>query len=160
MDFKKLSEVTQVTEAADTANVLIEEDGVVKRVPKSEVGGSSKLTIEFIKHSEGTTSELNLYLGEDVVYNKTFDGCPNNGYDGFHYLSVEDDLSTVWDYIWNNLGNVIYVFNDLLNTDVYTCIPSVTMFDGSNGEVRGKTIYVTAFDENGNQGVAIYYTED
>lgn len=38
-EFKKLSAVEAVNEVADTANVLIEEDGVIKRAPKSEVGG-------------------------------------------------------------------------------------------------------------------------
>ncbi len=39
MDFKKLSEVEVVAEPIESANVLIEEDGVIKRVAKNEVGG-------------------------------------------------------------------------------------------------------------------------
>lgn len=39
-EFKKLSAVEAVETPADTANVLIEEDGVIKRTPKSEVGGT------------------------------------------------------------------------------------------------------------------------
>jgi hypothetical protein len=38
-EFKKLSAVEAVETPADTAHVLIEEDGVIKRTPKSEVGG-------------------------------------------------------------------------------------------------------------------------
>lgn len=38
--FKKLGEVDIVEEVTDTANVLIEEDGVIKRAPKSQVGGN------------------------------------------------------------------------------------------------------------------------
>jgi hypothetical protein len=38
-DFKKLSDVAVVETLADTANVLIEEDGVIKKVAKGEVGG-------------------------------------------------------------------------------------------------------------------------
>jgi hypothetical protein len=38
-EFKKLSAVEAVEAASDTANVLIEEDGAIKRVPKGEVGG-------------------------------------------------------------------------------------------------------------------------
>lgn len=39
MEFKKLSAVEAVEVVSDTASVLIEENGVVKRAPKSEVGG-------------------------------------------------------------------------------------------------------------------------
>lgn len=39
-EFKKLSAVEAVNEVADTANVLIEEDGVIKRAPKTAVGGA------------------------------------------------------------------------------------------------------------------------
>lgn len=38
-EFKKLSAVEAVETPADTAHVLIEEDGVIKRIPKSKVGG-------------------------------------------------------------------------------------------------------------------------
>ena len=40
VEFKKLAGVDTVETATDAANVLIEEDGVIKRVPKTEVGGS------------------------------------------------------------------------------------------------------------------------
>lgn len=39
MEFKKLSAVEAVETVSETAYVLIEEDGVVKRAPKDEVGG-------------------------------------------------------------------------------------------------------------------------
>lgn len=39
MEFKKLSAVEAVASVSDTASVLIEEDGVIKRAPKGEVGG-------------------------------------------------------------------------------------------------------------------------
>ena len=38
-EFKKLSAVEAVASVSDTASVLIEEDGVIKRAPKGEVGG-------------------------------------------------------------------------------------------------------------------------
>ena len=38
-DFKKLSAVDTVETVSDAAHVLIEEDGVIKRAPKDEVGG-------------------------------------------------------------------------------------------------------------------------
>lgn len=39
LEFTRLSDVALVEEATDTANVLIEEGGEIKRVPKTEVGG-------------------------------------------------------------------------------------------------------------------------
>lgn len=38
-EFKKLSDVAAVETPADTANILIEEDGVIKKVAKGKVGG-------------------------------------------------------------------------------------------------------------------------
>lgn len=41
LEFKKLSDVESVEVVAETANVLIEEDGVIKKAPKTQVGGAS-----------------------------------------------------------------------------------------------------------------------
>lgn len=40
MEFKKLSDVEVVAEPTESANVLIEENGVIKKTPKTAVGGS------------------------------------------------------------------------------------------------------------------------
>lgn len=40
-EFKKLSEVAVLEEAAETAHVLIEENGEIYRVPKTAVGGGN-----------------------------------------------------------------------------------------------------------------------
>lgn len=39
MEFKKLSDVEVVAEPTESANVLIEENGVIKKAPKTAVGG-------------------------------------------------------------------------------------------------------------------------
>ena len=39
-EFKKLSDVDVVAEPTESANVLIEENGVIKKAPKTAVGGS------------------------------------------------------------------------------------------------------------------------
>ena len=39
-EFKKLSEVTTLEEAAETAHVLVEDNGEIYRVPKTAVGGA------------------------------------------------------------------------------------------------------------------------
>lgn len=51
LNFKKLGEVTLVTETTDTTNVLIEENGEIKRVAKTKVGGASTNTA-IIKSSD------------------------------------------------------------------------------------------------------------
>lgn len=43
-NFKKLGEVTLAENASGSANVLIEESGEIKRVPKTEVGGGGVKT--------------------------------------------------------------------------------------------------------------------
>lgn len=40
MEFRRLSDVSLIEEASDIANVLIEENGEIKRVPKTQVGGT------------------------------------------------------------------------------------------------------------------------
>lgn len=44
-EFKKLSDVAVVETPTDTANVLIEEDGVIKKAPKSAVGGAGGIEV-------------------------------------------------------------------------------------------------------------------
>ncbi len=41
-EFKKLSDVEVVEAPTDNANVLIEEDGVIKKAPKTAVGGNGE----------------------------------------------------------------------------------------------------------------------
>lgn len=40
MEFRRLSDVSLIEEASDIANVLVEENGEIKRVPKTQVGGT------------------------------------------------------------------------------------------------------------------------
>ena len=42
-NFKSIADVEVVAEPADTANVLIEENGVIKKAPKTAVGGGTKV---------------------------------------------------------------------------------------------------------------------
>ena len=39
MEFKRLSDVEIIAEPAESANVLIEENGIIKKAPKATVGG-------------------------------------------------------------------------------------------------------------------------
>lgn len=52
-EFKKLSDVDKIEKVSDNANVLIEEDGVIKKAPKSQVGGGGDSTYYVIIDEDG-----------------------------------------------------------------------------------------------------------
>ena len=53
-EFKKLSEVEAVRAVQDNANVLIEEDGVIKKAPKIAVGGGETSGCFAIANGDGS----------------------------------------------------------------------------------------------------------
>lgn len=59
-EFKKLSDVDVVAEPTESANVLIEENGVIKKAPKTAVGDSVMKMIYFLHGQD------NIYLYTDV----------------------------------------------------------------------------------------------
>lgn len=67
--FKNLATVDAVTEAAESANVLIEENGKIKKVPKKQIGGGNvdELTSDTLKTADksiiGAINELYDLLG-------------------------------------------------------------------------------------------------
>jgi hypothetical protein len=67
-EFKKLSDVEVVAEPLETANVLIEENGVIKKAPKTAVGGAGGSTewdaiIDLIEGSSGFFDSMELVSG-------------------------------------------------------------------------------------------------
>lgn len=89
VEFKKLAGVDIVETATDAANVLIEENGVIKRVPKTEVGGSGgEPEVVIITHT-GSTEHIG------YVRQKMIDSLDNNvptvfylkGAHGIHLVS-------------------------------------------------------------------------
>jgi hypothetical protein len=62
-NFKKLSDVEVVAEPIDSANVLIEEDGIIKKAPKTAVGGAGVDNIR--THIIHLDSEVNAHE-EDI----------------------------------------------------------------------------------------------
>jgi hypothetical protein len=55
MEFKKLSDVEVVAEPAESANVLIEENGVIKKAPKTAIGGAGSDCIMICHHVDTNT---------------------------------------------------------------------------------------------------------
>lgn len=81
MEFKKLSDVEVVAEPAESANVLIEENGVIKKAPKTAVGGGEtsdlvisinaqphdSITANIITFTEGSIDNVLSALSEKRV---------------------------------------------------------------------------------------------
>lgn len=65
-DFKKLSEVDLVEEVSNTANVLIEEDGQIKRASKTKVGGAGSDSV--IKTAIITSSAYDSHISNVAPY--------------------------------------------------------------------------------------------
>ena len=58
MEFKRLSDVEVVAEPAESANVLIEENGVIKKAPKTAVGGGGNTEWDARIFYDSRTGEL------------------------------------------------------------------------------------------------------
>lgn len=72
-EFKKLSDVEVVAEPTESANVLIEEDGVIKKAPKTAVGGGAgNFVIVSIPHVEPMDVDASDII-EGATCNKTYD---------------------------------------------------------------------------------------
>lgn len=92
-EFKKLSAVEAVEAISDTANILIEENGIIKRAPKTAVGGGIKVA---------STAEV----GQTIVVKAVDDnGNPtewecvdmSGGYDAVINLGTYSDTSALSD---------------------------------------------------------------
>lgn len=79
-EFKKLSDVEVVETPADIANVLIEEDGVIKKAPKTAVGGA------------GTDDYDVIVRGTPILVDWGSDGW---GIDGVEYTLEKGDYETL-----------------------------------------------------------------
>ena len=75
MEFKRLSDVEVVAEPTESANVLIEENGVIKKAPKTAVGGGDKWDVVIEWYDTDDDNHLTLISGDyQTVYNKIMDG--------------------------------------------------------------------------------------
>ena len=71
MEFKKLSAVEMIETVSDASNVLIEEDGVIKRAPKEEVGGGApkkELVYEWNFSADDVITEIAENVNDDVTW--------------------------------------------------------------------------------------------
>lgn len=75
-EFKKLSDVEVVAEPAESANVLIEENGIIKKAPKTSVSGSKWDAKIYIEGGGAGPSDSSYYLLEGS-YNKVVEKIKN-----------------------------------------------------------------------------------
>ena len=101
MEFKKLSAVDSVVEPIDTAQVLIEEDGVIKKTPKNAVGAQAdwaeidETSPAFIKNKpveEPEVYDLDITVTLNAVY---ADSDPDITYDVHHISSYDEVLEKI-----------------------------------------------------------------
>lgn len=73
-EFKKLSDVEVVAEPTESANVLIEENGVIKKAPKTAVGGAGTGNFVVISMPYIEEADIDTFsIIEGAVCNKTYD---------------------------------------------------------------------------------------
>ena len=96
-EFKKLSEVEVVVTPADTANVLIEEDGVIKKVTKDAVGGGGTSFKTFtLTLGQGATLKLT-DMGSNLVHvNFVFKGAVKNKGEFEYQIPTDNPEYVAW----------------------------------------------------------------
>lgn len=119
MEFKKLSDVEVVAEPTESANVLIEENGVIKKAPKTAVGGGMGGSLMLYPYVDDNGTHI------DRTYDEIKDVLDNGGVVLMSTLQmVIDDMggfesSIVTDGVWplyygisveTSEGEIIVVF--------------------------------------------------
>lgn len=70
MEFTRLADVEVVETATDVDKVLIEQNGEIKRVPKTEVGGSGGNTLTIHANMDTTTGEVT--ASANITFDEAF----------------------------------------------------------------------------------------
>ena len=110
-NFKSIADVEVVAEPTESANVLIEENGVIKKAPKAAVGGSSAIIFAVDSGGvygeaapEGLYEKLNNMFNNGIYINIVpyFVVVSDNGPRFFTYnmssLSKIEDIFEAWFY--------------------------------------------------------------
>lgn len=111
MEFKRLSDVEVVAEPTESANVLIEENGVIKKAPKTAVGGGN--------------TEWDAVI--DCV--DAFETLDNYTFESGSY----DTIKAKWDE--GELPRVMLKYVQNYGDDYYNRVPSGRMVYYSSGQI-------------------------
>lgn len=129
-EFKKLSDVEIVEEPTESANVLIEEDGVIKKAPKTAVGDKADMIIQVIFENEDSEPAVSIISGsydeaaqkidnmESVLIRVFVKQLFANASGILYPLSIEkfpsDDGSIVIGISTNNFGIIVLPDNTII----------------------------------------------
>lgn len=146
-DFKKMSDVALQDAITDNTNVYIEEDGKIKRVPASELGGMPKLADDgsdaskYVKANvDGNGYELaELNVAPPDLNAK--EGEPGHVLNRTHYEEAEvvnEPLNITWDGNTDGLVSVGGVFckvSDIVLTDDQLKLCTVMLSNGTTAPI-------------------------
>ena len=121
-EFKQLSAVESVETISETANVLIEDGGVVKKVAGSEVGGSGSAIMLVTLTDDGDdtyTSDVDYATINSAIASGVFVRFMLNGTGSFEGIKHHCYLDVVYDGgfdIYNKARDLSITFDD---SDIY-----------------------------------------
>lgn len=122
-EFKKLSDVDVVAEPTESANVLIEENGVIKKAPKTAVGGDGEVFIKFnVDLNEGTVSC-------DSSFNEIVEAF-SNGFPMIYMLN-----KTTHGYFLQSCVEVAFYGTDGNSTHVFENVDYISLYTDSGSEI-------------------------
>lgn len=142
-NFKSIADVEVVAKPAESANVLIEENGVIKKAPKDEIGAKEEwdldLSITLTNDSEGNISHEYVVSNKksfEEIKNKIVNGLPLNNKIAVAFYSSNSGIpfytmSNMWygyypagsegsdspEYIYFEIDIGFYIVVLLLNPD-------------------------------------------
>lgn len=121
-EFKKLSAVDTVETVGDAAKVLIEEDGVIKKIAKDEVSGINPNKLSAV---EILSDNANVLIEENGIVkkvSKTAVGSANSGNNSIVITIDTGDYSNVWapDNLYEMLDAMITDPSAVRDICVYT----------------------------------------
>ena len=109
-NFKSIADVEVVAEPSESANVLIEEDGVIKKAPKTAVGGGGDNNGEY---------DLDIYIE-----------CIDGGESYAHRINTINTFNNIKDKLLNGIkpkSKIIFTSKSWTNDDEY----DVEIFDNA-----------------------------
>lgn len=140
MEFKRLADVEVLESATDEANVLIEENGEIKRVPKTEVGGTGFPTA-IIKDSyyDNVLAGISTMIsGPKVTYE-----CTNMTFEEAYEIMAN--------------GGILNVIG-MLTPETPAIVPGVVLFAGTG--VFGVPCIIINFIIGFDAAMTLFWTSD
>lgn len=150
-EFKKLSNVDIVETPSETANVLIEEDGVIKKAPKTAVGGAGGSDeYDMVILAGGRSTNDYIPLGYVQLGNCTIETGTYN--DIFTKITKEEKMpKALFKYIGNDGNTTVYEFCEFskFEIDSNNNISMFTKEPNATDEILHMTLRMFKLGPNG-----------